>query len=785
MTSTFLYVGNVRPFMRNDNAETGNGTRDDDGLLSGRRRSFLRVAGGSIGLSALGGSAVGPVGASHESSTFQVDLVESTPSNLKDPLDEGGTTYSDDSVLIRWIWGDDAGNTAEGGDAKYDPYTASSGNTTVSTQNGVELDQTNETATVNLSVSGDPVDLSLVSYNVPSSASLGWDPVDASMQYLYDIESGTFDSDASLTVGLPTKTNLLSNDSVENGDLGNDNPSEWGGGTNQGSVTREYVDAEAHTGSRSLKISSSSGGEGYWQQGATADPTKSYGVTGWFKSNNLSGTGGARLEVNGSKVKSSDFIDGTTPFTQIRMPFRLDGGMNVATKFGYAGQATGTAWYDDIVMREIPGRDPTFGREAAYTLDETVPTATNSETGTDASVTGSPSTDEVGIDDDAFGFTTNGDTSTAADALTSGSKLPINGANNTVAAWFNYTDNESAGRIFQVGGSGPDDLPTDGFNLEISSGNMALIQWDGGTATNVGGYGISKNTWYFVVVTHDGGNFRYHLFDTDGELAASPLTGSSSRGTSSNENLVMMAGDGRDVAGRLDQVRAHSRTFTEAEAWRLYQGTQGDLKAYYSLDGSTATNAFTGIDASVTGSPSSGAVGINGTAFDFGRGANVDSALSSGTSLPINGEGFTVAGWLNYDSHEGAGRFLQLGGTPSSLPSDGFSLEMGQDDIYPVAWNGFSADIGGTSIELSSGTWYFIALAVNGNDFRLHVYDQSSELGSSPQTYTLVRGQSGSEDLNMMAGDDSEVEGRLDEVYAYARQFSQSEVDTLYNDSTA
>ena len=112
MTSTFLYVGDVRPFMWNDNAETGNGTRDDDGLLSGRRRSFLRVAGGSIGLSALGGSAVGPVGASHESSTFQVDLVESTPSNLKDPLDEGGTTYSDDSVLIRWIWGDDAGNTA-------------------------------------------------------------------------------------------------------------------------------------------------------------------------------------------------------------------------------------------------------------------------------------------------------------------------------------------------------------------------------------------------------------------------------------------------------------------------------------------------------------------------------------------------------------------------------------------------------------------------------------------------------------------------------------------------
>jgi hypothetical protein len=285
-------------------------------------------------------------------------------------------------------------------------------------------------------------------------------------------------------------------------------------------------------------------------------------------------------------------------------------------------------------------------------------------------------------------------------------------------------------------------------------------------------------------VTHDGGNFRYHLFDTDGELAASPLTGSSSRGTSSNENLVMMAGDGRDVAGRLDQVRAHSRTFTEAEAWRLYQGTQGDLKAYYSLDGSTATNAFTGIDASVTGSPSSGAVGINGTAFDFGSGAGGDSELTSGTSLPINGEGFTVAGWLNYDSQEGAARFLQLGGTPSSVPSDGFSLEMGSDDIYPVGWNGFSADVGGTNIGLSPNTWYFIALAVNGNDFRLHVYDQSSELGSSPQTYTLVRGQSGSEDLNMMAGDDSEVEGRLDEVYAYARQFSQSEVDTLYNDST-
>jgi hypothetical protein len=681
--------------------------------------------------------------------------------------------------------------------AKYDGGSFSGA--TVTTQNGVELDQTENTATVNFTVSGGPVALSLVSYDVPSGASLGFDASNATNQDIFDLDYGSFDGDGSLTVALPTKTNLAANHSAENGDLSTDSPNAWGSGVIQdpdGSISLSYVDSESRTGSRSMRIDcpSSDSAEGFWQVGGISyDPNKSYAVSGWIKTDNISLDGapaGVELEANdgNSFIRNpEDALTGTNPWTYLTLRVRLDSVANnpgvAVFRYPHLGKASGTAWFDDMVVREIPGQDPQYGREAAYTLDGT--TATNSVTGVDASVTGSPTTGTVGIDGDAFGFSTNADTNTAADALTSGNALDINGSYSTVAGWFNYTGNEAGGRVLQVGGSA-DTTPTDGFNLEISSGNMALAEWSGGVFTNQGGFGVSTNKWYFVVVVRDGSNYRYHLFDENGELGASPKTGSTSRGTSSSENLILMAGDGRDVAGRLDQVRAYSRAFTESETWRLYQGLQGQLEAYYSLDGGTATNSVTQADATVTGDPTSGETGINGSAFGFtlnSDGSVADEALASANALDINGVAFTVAGWINQTGHEGAGRLFQTSGGVDSQPTNGFSLEFGNDDIKPVGWDNGAAYFESTTLPVPQNEWRFVALAVDGNDFRLHVYDTNGEISGSPVTYNLTRGQTTGETLYMMAGDGTDVAGRLDEVYAYSRQFSASEIQTLYNDS--
>lgn len=758
---------------------------NDEGLLQGRRRSFLRAAGSTVGVSILGGAATGSAGAAHDNSPFQVDFVNSTPSNLKDPLDETGNFYSDDGTLIRWIWGDDAGSTAEGNMTTYDGGTFSGA--TVTTQNGVELDQNNETATVEFTVSGGPVDLSLVSYDAPSGTSLGFDASEASDQDIYDLDYDTFNGDGALTVALPTKANAVSNHGFESGDTGNNNPDSWSNSNSKGSATFSYVNTESRTGSRSVKIDSTDGVDGQWfQNGITVDASRSYEVSGWLKTNSVQPEGGtgAMIEFGGDSFNQTTAFTGTNPWTYVQKEFRAVNPVEVRAKLGFFGQVSGTAFYDDIGIREIPARESTFGLEAKYTLDGS--TATNSVTNTDASVTGSPTTGEVGIDDSAFGFTENADTSSAADGLASGNALPLNGQTATVTGWFNHTGTEGGGRVLQVG-AGPDGTPTNGYDVEFTGGtNIQPVAWNGDTKNAGASIGINTNTWYFVALSVDGDDHRFHVISEDGNVGNSPLDATLTRGVTGNETLSMMAGGGgRDVAGRLDQVRAYSRALTDSEVWQLYESTQSDLKAYYSLDGSTATNAVTGVDATETESPTTGVTGIKDKAFSFTT--ENGGGLESGEKLRMNSSELTAAGWLYYRGSDGPGRFLQLGGGTGgfSNPTDGFSVNIGSgDDIYPVAWNGGSTDTGtqGT-IVLSTNTWYFIALTANGDDFTLYVYDQNGELSASPLNDTLDRGLSGTETLNMMAGDVADVDGRLDEVYGYSRELSASEIDTLYTDS--
>jgi hypothetical protein len=140
---------------------------DDDGILEGKRRSVMKAAGTGISLAALGGSAIGTAGATHDSDVCQVDLVATSPDKLKDPLDEdggAGNFYSDDGDLVRWVWADGStDSTAESGLSPYDGNTFNGA--TVTTQSGVNIDFSTDTASVEFTVSGGTTDLSLVSYS--------------------------------------------------------------------------------------------------------------------------------------------------------------------------------------------------------------------------------------------------------------------------------------------------------------------------------------------------------------------------------------------------------------------------------------------------------------------------------------------------------------------------------------------------------------------------------------------------------------------------------------------
>jgi hypothetical protein len=216
---------------------------------------------------------------------------------------------------------------------------------------------------------------------------------------------------------------------------------------------------------------------------------------------------------------------------------------------------------------------------------------------------------------------------------------------------------------------------------------------------------------------------------------------------------------------------------------------QGGLEAYYSLDGDTATNLVTGTDATsgTTEYPTTGAPGVVGNAFEFttsGDTSNSSDALVSGEDLPLNGEGATLGAWFRYSSKEAFARIYQVGGNVSTPGvQDAYEIIFFEDtDEILVVTNG-----GGRSqatLTLSPDTWFFVVTVFDGDDIRLHAFDQEGEIDASPATATNGRTQGGPFPLVLMNGDDSESAGRMDEVRAYSRALSEAEVTALYEGSS-
>jgi hypothetical protein len=228
----------------------------------------------------------------------------------------------------------------------------------------------------------------------------------------------------------------------------------------------------------------------------------------------------------------------------------------------------------------LPEEEP----EVYYSLD--TETATNAVTGTEATVTGEPTTDAAGVVDGAWAFTTSGDgindRNETTDAVTSGEDLPLNGENATVGAWVNVTDHEAYGRLYQVGGSVAEPAAARGgyeviFNGASGASDDLLVADGASSNLELTFPSLSAETWYFVAIVRSGAGYRLHVFDRNGELDASPRT--ASRGepppTSSAEPLVLMSGDDSETAGRIDEVRGYSQAFSESEVTALYLESGG------------------------------------------------------------------------------------------------------------------------------------------------------------------------------------------------------------------
>jgi hypothetical protein len=217
---------------------------------------------------------------------------------------------------------------------------------------------------------------------------------------------------------------------------------------------------------------------------------------------------------------------------------------------------------------------------------------------------------------------------------------------------------------------------------------------------------------------------------------------------------------------------------------------RSSVEAYYPLDNDAGKNCITGnsitkVDGNTSiDTSASGAVANTNGAFDLKNvddGSDNDGLVSNG-SLPLNGDGATVAGWFNFDSHDGFGRVFQVGGSFSSSAGDGYDVELVDDTNAKLVTFGGFTEAG--KIPVSPNTWYFFAAVVDGpnGNIRLQIFDTSGELADSPKTGSDGRSRSSvNKFLHLGGGDGSYVDGTFDEIFAFSEALTENDVLSLYN----
>ncbi|MBN1362111.1 MAG: glycoside hydrolase family 127 protein [Sedimentisphaerales bacterium] len=151
---------------------------------------------------------------------------------------------------------------------------------------------------------------------------------------------------------------MLANPSFET--AAGDVPSDWTRQTYGGQAAFEYAQS-GHTGERSVRISSTEGGDAGWLTSVPVRPFSRYRLTGWIKTENVqAGSGqGALLNLHNIQPTQTQAITGTQDWTQLDVEFDTGGNdaVQINCLLGGWGQSTGAAWFDDVALEHLSTRE--------------------------------------------------------------------------------------------------------------------------------------------------------------------------------------------------------------------------------------------------------------------------------------------------------------------------------------------------------------------------------------------------------------------------------------------
>lgn len=158
------------------------------------------------------------------------------------------------------------------------------------------------------------------------------------------------------------QVNLMGNPSFEEGSDGR--PTGWRSTTHSG--RGEFTVGEpGRTGLRSVRISSSTGGDLSWAHRVRLKPRTDYVLRGWIRTEGVSKRGNAQgamfniHELQDPVRGGTGKVLGSSDWTEVQLAFN-SGQLNEVTVnclFGGWGQCTGTAWFDDVELVPVPGSE--------------------------------------------------------------------------------------------------------------------------------------------------------------------------------------------------------------------------------------------------------------------------------------------------------------------------------------------------------------------------------------------------------------------------------------------
>jgi alpha-L-arabinofuranosidase len=136
-------------------------------------------------------------------------------------------------------------------------------------------------------------------------------------------------------------------------------------------------DRTGRTGDRSARIASEQGGDASWTVTVPVEPFGRYRLSGWIRTENLqtSGGRGALLNVHTMADAVTRPLTGDNDWTQVEVEFDVDDqdAVQVNALLGGWGNATGTAWFDDVKLEMISRREVASPRIAVHAEEEGEP----------------------------------------------------------------------------------------------------------------------------------------------------------------------------------------------------------------------------------------------------------------------------------------------------------------------------------------------------------------------------------------------------------------------------